>query len=80
MSDLAVDDEVQAEYERQVEKVAAEVLKIVQGSGQGVGLLEVLSEAHGRFGVSRAVLREAILGLLYTGVLALTEEHQLTAH
>ena len=76
MTDAALTDDVEAAYERQVETVAQRLLKEIKDSDEApIG--DVLTRIQDELQVSRAVARDALVQLLYSGAIELTEERHV---
>lgn len=74
--EIAVTDDVEVQYEHEVDKVA-EVLTEVVREAYDAPLSAVLKEVHRQVDVNPAIVREALVQLLYSGVIQLTEDRRL---
>jgi DNA-binding GntR family transcriptional regulator len=72
---LAPVDPVELEHERRVEEVARILEDAIRSSGGPIA--EVVTRLHEQLDVSAALVREALVRLLYSGVVALTEDRRL---
>lgn len=78
MTDATLTEELEADYDRQVREVAVRLLELVT-ERTGEPMVDLLEALHQDSDVSRALAREALVHLLYTGSVVLTEDRHLVA-